>query len=195
MKPLNHLVVLPSRFRVLVLIHMGLLAMLALFGAVMPSHAQSPTQREYELKAGVLYHIIGYVEWPDTSKSTKPTVLQVGLLGQIPFAEALEVLDGKSIQGRRLVVKRLSGPQDALDCQVVFIGASEKLRCADIVTELKNRPILTVGEVEGFAERGGMINLISGPNRIIMEINREVASQARLSLSSQLLKLAKVFPR
>jgi hypothetical protein len=36
---------------------------------------------------------------------------------------------------------------------------------------------------------------VAGPNRIVMEINREVASQARLSLSSQLLKLAKLVSR
>jgi len=51
-------------------------------------------------------------------------------------------------------------------------------------------------EVEGFAERsGGMVNLVTGPNRIIMEINREAAGQAKLSLSSQLLRLAKVYPK
>ena len=163
-------------------------------GAAHRCAGQARTQREYELKAGVLYHIIEYVDWPEAARSNQPPVIQIGLLGQIPFAEALEVLDGKAVQGRRLVVKRLSNSQEAMDCQVLFIGASEKPRYAEIVAELKNRPILTVSEVEGFAEHGGMVNLMSGPNRIIMEINREVAGQARLTFSSQLLKLAKVFP-
>ena len=78
----------------------------------------------------------------------------------------------------------------------VFIGASEKSRLAKIVEDVKNRPVLTVSEVEGFVERsGGMVNLVTGPNRIIMEINREATGQAKLSLSSQLLRLAKVYPR
>jgi len=106
------------------------------------------------------------------------------------------LLDGKKIQGRKLVIKRVSRPQEAADCQALFISASEKSRMSDIVAELKSRPVLTVSEVDGFAERGGgMVNLVAGQNRINMEINREVASQARLSISSQLLKLAKVFPR
>jgi len=157
--------------------------------------AQTGTEHEYALKAGVLYHIIEYVEWPSSSLSNNPPSITIGLMGQIPFADTLEVLNGKMIQGRKLVVKRVADSQEAAGCHVVFIGASEKPRISEIVGDLKNRPVLTVSEVEGFAEQGGMVNLIAGPNRIIMEINRQVASQAKLGMSSQLLKLAKVVAR
>jgi uncharacterized protein DUF4154 len=157
--------------------------------------AQTGTQHEYELKAGVLYHIIEYVEWPKGALSNNPPAIEIGLIGQIPFADAIEVLSGKTVQGRELIVKRISDPQAAAKCQVLFIGASEKPRVAEIVAQIKDRPILTVGEIEGFAEQGGMVNLIAGPNRIVMEINRDVANKARLSMSSQLLKLAKVITR
>jgi hypothetical protein len=163
--------------------------------ANLPCAAQTGSAHEYALKAGVLFHIIEYVEWPGASASSNAPTIQIGLLGQIPYAEALEVLDGKTIQGRKLVVKRISDAKEAAQCQVVFFGASEKSRISEIITELNNRPILTVGDFEGFAEQGGMVNLVAGPNRIVMEINREVASQARLSLSSQLLKLAKLVSR
>jgi hypothetical protein len=170
------------------------LALTAAF-AVFRGVAQTGTQHEYELKAGVLYHIIEYVEWPKSALSNTPPAIEIGLIGEIPFAEALEVLSGKTVQGRELIVKRVSDPQAAAQCQVLFIGASEKPRVAEIVAQLKDRPILTVGEIEGFAEQGGMVNLLAGPNRIVMEINREVANKARLSMSSQLLKLAKVVSR
>lgn len=172
-------------------IALGLAALVASAGVC---RAQTGTQREYELKAGVLYHIIEYVEWPKEAQPTATSAIQIGLLGQIPFAEALEVLNGKIVQGRELMVKRLTDPQAAASCQVVFIGASEKPHVSEIMAELKNRPVLTVSEIAGFAENGGMVNLIAGPNRIIMEINHEVTKSARLSMSSQLLKLAKVFP-
>ena len=132
---------------------------------------------------------------PRTRCRTNQPVIQIGLLGQIPFPEALEVLDGKTVQGRKLVVKRLADLSAAADCQVLFIGASEKSRLSEIIAELKDRPVLTVSEVDGFAERGGMVNLVSGQNRVGMEINREAAGRARLSISSQLLKLAKVVPK
>ncbi|HWV99666.1 MAG TPA: YfiR family protein [Candidatus Acidoferrum sp.] len=159
------------------------------------ARAQTATLHEYELKAGVLFHILEYVEWPAGSLPSASSTVQIGLLGQIPFADALQVLDGKMVQGRKLVLKQLSDPAEALDCQVLFVAASEKPRFAEIVAAVKKHPILTVGEVDGFAENGGIVNLLAAQNRIQMEINREAAGESRLSISSQLLKLAKVFPR
>ena len=167
----------------------------------MPCLAQTPIQDEYERKAALLHKIILYVDWPSDASSNQPASIQIGLLGQIPFPEAFDVLNGKRIQGRKLAVKRISNQQEALDCQVLFIGASEKSRLTEIIAELKNRPILTVSEVEGFAEQGGMVNLLAqvGSNNkldIAMEINREVAGRARLSFSSNLLRYAaKIFSK
>ena len=181
----------PRRLR----LHLSALLLVWLSCTFASANAQTGTQHEYELKAGVLYHIIEYVEWPAGSLPDNQPVIQIGLLGQIPFPEALEVLDGKTIQGHKLVVKRLTDLSAAADCQVLFIGASEKSRLSEIMAEVKSRPILTVGEVESFAERGGVVNLVSGQNRIVMEINREAAGRARLSISSQLLKLARLVPK
>ena len=142
---------------------MACAASLFLAWAATPCAAQTGNQHEYELKAGVLYHIIEYVEWPKGSLSNNPPAIQIGLLGELPFADALEVLNGKTVQGRLLVVKRISDSQTAATCQVLFIGASEKRRISEIVAEVKDRPVLTVSEVEGFAEQGGMVNLLAGP--------------------------------
>src|SRR5262249_15244872 len=111
--------------------------------------AQPATQHEYELKAAVLYHVIKYVEW--TAGASTNAALQVGLVGEMPFADAIEVLNGKKIQGRELTVKRVAALQDIGQCQVLFISASERQRLREIVGEVKGRPILTVSEVEGFA--------------------------------------------
>ena len=71
------------------------------------SGTEEPTQREYELKAAVLYHIIEYVEWPSEALSSQSATLQLGLIGDIPFAGAIELMNGKLVQGRKLVVDHL----------------------------------------------------------------------------------------
>jgi hypothetical protein len=50
--------------------------------------------------------------------------------------------------------------------------------------------VLTVGEMDGFAEHGGMINLMVANKTVQIEINQAVADQAGLQISSKLLKLA-----
>jgi hypothetical protein len=52
--------------------------------------------------------------------------------------------------------------------------------------------VLTVGDTEGFAERGGIINLVKDGNRLSFEINPEAAQRAGLVMSSKLLFLGKI---
>ena len=57
---------------------------------------------------------------------------------------------------------------------------------------LKGARILTVGEFGGFAELGGVINFISERNKVRFEINTDAARSTGLTISSELLKLAKL---
>jgi hypothetical protein len=49
---------------------------------------------------------------------------------------------------------------------------------------------LAVGESEGFARNGGVINFFVEDKRLRFEINTDAASRARLKVSSRLLRLA-----
>ncbi len=155
---------------------------------------QTGTQREYEIKQGALYKIIQHVEWPGNSISNLPPVIQIGLLGEIPFVEALEVLQGKTLKNRKLLIKRVT-EAEVPACQVVFIGASEKRRIGEILNDLGDRPVLTVSEVEGFPQNGGMVNLLAEGNHVSMEINPRAATRVGLNISSQLLSRAKLYSR
>ncbi len=55
-----------------------------------------------------------------------------------------------------------------------------------------NSTTLTVGEATGFAQRGGIINLMREENRLRFEVNVTAAAQTRLKISSKLLALAKI---
>ena len=49
-----------------------------------------------------------------------------------------------------------------------------------------------VGESDGLARRGVAINFYIADGRIRFEVNRRAAEQARLKLSSRLLRLARL---
>ena len=147
-------------------------------------------QREYEIKAAYLYNFISYINWPEQALPPAGGTITIGVLGQNPFGAALAPLGGKRIKGRILAVKECASPADAADCQIVFICPSEKLRVAEILQGLKDAKVLSVSEIDGFAERGGMINFISEHNKVRFEINSEAARRTGLTISSDLLKLA-----
>ena len=87
-------------------------------------------------------------------------------------------------------MRRASRVDEVGDAQIVFVSASEAPNTPAILKALERPGLLTVGDVEGFAERGGAINFTLHSRRVRFEINPVRAEQAHLKMSSQLLKLA-----
>ncbi len=149
-------------------------------------------QVEYEVKAAFLYNFAKFVEWP-------PEALRQGapmrfcILGRDPFGSLLESsLNGKTLEAKPIEIARASDPRQLTGCQVVFISSSERSRMADILEILHVLPILTVSEMPGFAELGGMVNFFIEDRRIRFEINPQSAARSGLRISSQLLSLSRI---
>jgi len=75
------------------------------------------------------------------------------------------------------------------DVHLLFVSASEEKRVDTIIAALQSRPVLLVGESEGFAQRGGIIRFFLAANKVRFEINAAAAKQRGVRLSAQLLKL------
>jgi hypothetical protein len=74
---------------------------------------------------------------------------------------------------------------------VLFVSKHDAARLGRLLVELKDGPILTVGESDGFVQQGGMIGFLLVDNKVRLEINLETAQRAKLKISSRLLLLAK----
>ncbi len=169
---------------------LGLAALLCAAGAV---RAGAPT--EYEVKAAFLYNFARFVEWPAESRPPGATFV-VAVLGQDPFGPALdEVFRNKSVDGRRVEVRRVSRALDAAQSQILFVSSSEKERLPAILQGLREKPVLTVGEDAAFTELGGIVRLHSAQERVRLQINLAAASRGKLRISSQLLRIADVVGR
>jgi hypothetical protein len=91
-----------------------------------------------------------------------------------------------------VALKQITDIKDLDQCQIVFINSSEKARLPELLEKLKASRALTVSEIDGFAQEGGIINFVSEHNKVRFEINPDAARRLGLNISSELLKLAKV---
>jgi hypothetical protein len=147
---------------------------------------QASPRSAYDVKAALLYHCLEFSRWPsEVSSSRDPTTI-IGLLGKNPFRASFDCLTGKTVSGRRLVVRQLSGIRQATRCQVVFISSSERNRTPLILQKLVGLPVLTVGETPGFAKQGGMISLLFEGKHVRIEANPVAAEQAGITLGAGL---------
>ncbi|HUA15829.1 MAG TPA: YfiR family protein [Verrucomicrobiae bacterium] len=150
---------------------------------------QRPT--DYQVKAAYLYNFGKFVQWPANPSTQKDSLFSVCVLGQDPFGPALDAtLSGASIGGQRVVARRISSPEESVNCRILFLGATEAARMNKIIQSLDKEAVLTVSDLPEFSQRGGMIQFVTEGNRVRFEVNLEAAQQAGLTLSSELLKVA-----
>ena len=109
-----------------------------------------------------------------------------------PIPDLVVTNEGKTVIGRRLVIKCFGRVRDIeTSCHVLFISSSETENLSRIMDRLKGSSVLTVGEMDGFTRRGGIIGFVVYNNKIGFEVNLGAAKRANLKISSKLLKLAK----
>ena len=155
------------------------------------SQIRAQAFKEYDLKATFLYHLAQFVDWPPDAFPTEETPLVIGVLGADPFGKILdEIVQGEVVKNRKLSVKRYHSMEEITNCHILFISPSESAHLDQIFSSLKKRNILTVGDTEGFAQRGGMVRFMIEKNKIRLRINLDSAKAASLTISSKLLRAA-----
>ncbi|MRR54629.1 MAG: YfiR family protein [Deltaproteobacteria bacterium] len=150
-------------------------------------HAGPVQAGEYQVKAAFLLNFAKFVEWP--AGHVKET-FTIGILGRDPFDSALDSLSGKTVRGKRVVVRRYQDPDESREADILFISASEKRELPRILKTIRGNSILTVGDSKDFGRSGVMINLLLLQKRVGFEINLAAAQRDGLQISSNLLKLA-----
>jgi len=157
------------------------------------SGAEGQNALENKVKAAFLYNFAAHTEWPAEAFAKPDAPLVIGLAGGVPFAAVLkDGLEGKTLGGRRIVARAVRAKDPADQCHLLFIGAVKPERATALLAAVAGKPVLTVSEVEGFAQRGGILNLFKEEGSIKFEANPDAAARAQLKLGSQLLKLARV---
>ena len=151
---------------------------------------------ETEAKATFLYHFTHFVAWPPRSLSQNPSPFVIGILGEDPFGNVLDqTIRDEVVEGRKIVVERYSNLASLKACQILFISRSEESRLDEILSAIKDKPILTVAEIPQFAKRGGTINLITERNKIRIALNISTTQARQLTFSSNLLRVAEIIGR
>ena len=170
-----------------------LTAITALMSSLLLVQGQSPRTSEYQLKAVFLFNFVQFVDWPPSATQDSQPSLLIGILGDDPFGTFLdEIVRGERLGARSIQVRRYRRIADIEACNILFISRSENERVAEILSAVKNRPVLTVSDGDGFASQGGIIQFFTDKNRIRIRINLDAAEAANLTISSKLLRVAEV---
>jgi hypothetical protein len=161
-------------------------------GAGAASGESSPT--EARVKAAFVFNFARYAEWPRDAFADRGSPLVIGVLEPSALADALEeALRDKVVHGRPVALRRFreAGEIDAPLHLLVMAGAGPRVT-PGLPAFVMTSPVLTVGAAEGFCRRGGAVNFYLDDGRVRFETNPDVIARQGLTMSSSLLRLARI---
>lgn len=166
---------------------------LVIVSAVLLTNLSFTSQpEEYVIKAVLLEKISSFVEW-NTEKIINKNTFTVGIIGSHKFGKVLEeTYANRKILGKKLAVKFIEDNLEINNCDVIFIPKLNKEKFADILEFVKKKPILTISDTKGYAEKGVHINFYTEENNIRFEINEKSVKESGLKMNHLLLSLAKI---
>ena len=172
-------------------------AVAALFMALCPavSFAEDDLNqvKEYQVKALFLYNFANFVEWPDDAFATPTSPLRMCLYGAVPFGEFLDVVNGATIRDRVLDVIRTTDQEKIrAGCHILFVGIDRASELDQFFKNINHLFVLSVGNTQDFASRGGVVNIMRTSDQQQFEINLSKAIENGLLISSDLLALARI---
>lgn len=163
---------------------MGLAAAAALFAVLcLPAPACAQVQAEAALKAKLT--LTRFVQWPGGAGSDplRVCLAQRDTAITLAFAEA----DGQVVNGRRVQVFKAP---PVTGCNVLFVHATAE-RASELMRAAAGSPVLIVGDADGTLNLGGMVEFVPVNDSIRFDINLAAFRHAQLTVSSQVLKLAR----
>jgi hypothetical protein len=146
-----------------------------------------------QMKAVFVVNFLRFVDWPPANVAPVPAPLVVAVLGDRTFVENLrDYAADQSVSGHAIEVKAVERLEDARGAHVLFIGASESANLPAIVKMAETSALLTVGDTDGFARAGVILNLYTIDQRVRIEANPSAATRTGLRLSAHLLRISRI---
>ncbi|MEE9396447.1 MAG: YfiR family protein [Methylococcales bacterium] len=147
---------------------------------------------ESTVKAAFVYNFARFTEWPEESFNQSSNKFILCLVGNEPNQQFSSSLIGKKIHDHSIVIEVRSRLIDLDLCQIIFISGTDYSLIPRVLAAIEFKPVLTIGDMTGFAEMGGIFNIIKIKGKMRFQANIEAIKRSRLRISSRLLKLAQI---
>jgi len=146
------------------------------------------------VETAFIYNFTQFVEWPAAAFPGKDAPFVVAIVGEDPFAGALEqAMAGKLASGRPIVVRHYASAERIEGYQLLFVPEAQDDAVAAILAKAAGRPILTVGQSDAFMRGGGAVRLFVEDGHMKFQIDPDVVDASKLKASAKLMKLARIY--
>ncbi|KEA63554.1 putative transmembrane protein [Marinobacterium lacunae] len=178
---------------------MAALLWLCLISVFSPVALADPNdERVSRVKAAFILNIVKFVAWPTESLRMPADTFTLCYYREDPLGSGVEMILNKRVLGLPMKSRLIENLSESDRCRVLLIAAEQLPQyMAEISNATERRPVLTITDLtdeegKGVAYSGVIMNLVRRGSSIGFEIDTRELKARRLSMSSELLKLAHI---
>ena len=172
-------------------IQISFFVLACLFLSTAIANENNTQERQGQLMSVYLLHFANYIQWPKKVFSDDE-MFTLCTFADDRLASFVSELADEQVLGRRIQIL-YQPPLDKLaSCQIVFFQHDFIQQFIEYKSSIDNLPILSVSDAEDFNETGGVIEYYLQDNKLRFAINLNLAQRYGLTISSKLLRLAKI---
>ena len=153
------------------------------------TYATAQSIEENQLKMALAFNFASYVEWPNLGKQDP---IDFCIFDDKHLTETFHKLTTRTIDEHSISVRDIDLNDTLSDCEVLIFNGRDRKRIALALDAVKDKPVLTIGELPDFIDSGGVINLYREGGKYHFQINPFTAQRNNLQISARLLQLARI---
>ena len=165
--------------------------LIGLLALALSARAAGQSAPEHEVKAAFLFNFTKFVTWPEgVPRGTDP--FRICVVADGTATSAVErIMAGETVNGRATQTLVPASADQARGCHVLYVSRDSGERGATAMAAVRGMPVLTVGDGQGFLDRGGMIQFVLEEGRVRFHVHQRRATDSGLTISSRMLRVAR----
>jgi len=175
----------------------AMLALLLLSAPIQSANAAEKSKAGIsDIKSVYIFNFIRFTEWPKNSVKPKDSGVSINVLHDQGVYQTLKSIIAKPV-AKDLGLRLQSCQQDEcmLNSSALYIGESGRQDFKRLLTLLEGEAVLTISDIPGFAEQGGMVEIKYHNKKLTFVVNLQAVERAGFYISAQLLQLGEIVGR
>jgi hypothetical protein len=164
----------------------------ALLGGLAPAPARGQvTVSPEQVKAAYIYNFAHFAVWPAHAFDGPDDRFRVCVDGDLTSAPEIEATFlNEVISGRPITILRNPAPSDHRRCHILYVAGTAR-QVEALLKGVAGAPVMTIGDSGEFIARGGILAFALEGKHMRFDVNLRASAAAGVTLSSQLLQVAR----
>ena len=143
---------------------------------------------EDKLKSIIVGKIAKFINWENSDSKEFVITVYKNQLGD--YFNSIH--NGKKINNKKIRIDYINNIEDLKFTNILYISKATSAELSFIFNYTNNKNILTISDLRGFAQKGGMIQIYSLSQKLKLNINLQKAKKENIQIKASLLRMVTI---